>query len=552
MPIDLPASSQINIRGNQNPVTQGINLRQEAMQTALRALNIKVGETAMAEVKAVNTVDDSLRARLISLAYPVTNSAETGKARTANPSTPSAALNADSLMSLLKSASLKLVELEIKGRTLLTFTDRSLKTGTQVSLEFQKGGLLLLPQDPKSPSPGSHQGSWSGIDQPGQSTKNHPGIYSKGVTPGTLSNTPESTLRPTTVQSQTGNRLNSVQLATLQQELRSLLPKQDSNRAAITETLVAANLLSQIIKQPNSTLREQLPVTLQESLSIVANHLRSAEQLSQPAILKQTLSNSGMQLEQKLLSKTSLNTANPDDLNKVESAIRSNELGRILARQDLKAALLYLLSQLPVTASQPPRLQSSPSESLILLLQQFIGAPSRKQKSDSQNSRELLHNVQQLVTKALGKMAFQQLQSLQRTQISPEGVTTQHWQLEIPIRYGHEVQQFSLRIDEEWLNEQQNNNVETPSKVRQWLIKLAFDLPEAGAFHAHLIIVDDSVSASLWAENPSTLTKTQQKLGQLQQRLQKDGVNVKQIECFAGRPAEEKIQLNYSLVDIKT
>lgn len=554
MPIDLPASSQINARGNQNPLTQASNQRQDAMQAALRALNIKVGDTTTAIVRQVNSVDEQLRIRLINLANPVTRSAEAGLARPAGSSSPSTPLSSDQLMTLLKSSTLKLVEIEVKGKTLLAFTDRAVKTGSKLPVELQRNGLLLLNSSPKSPlsaQPGP-QGQTQGQLSSASSSYTQIENQNQRVDTASTRQAPLPTSAPNT------QKLDGLQLATLQQALRASIPQQDANRSAMTETLTVAQQLSEQLRQPASSgLRQQLPASLQQSLHILASHLRTAEQLSHPGTVKNALLNGGMRLEQTLLNKPLLSSAPSADIKTSQGNGNSAELGKILARQDLKAALLYLLTQIPQSASTVPSAQNgpvnSPAESLFLLLQQFTGKSRRDSGSSSNSPKDqLFQAIQQQVFKALGKLSLQQLQSLQRSHTSAEGVNTQHWQVEIPIRYGHEVQQLALRIDEEWVNEHQSSDNESPAKIRQWLIKLAFDLPQAGAFHAHLIIVNDSVTASLWAENPITLHKTQQKLGQLQQRLQHDGIEVKKIECFPGKPVEEKITMNYSLVDIKT
>ena len=81
---------------------------------------------------------------------------------------------------------------------------------------------------------------------------------------------------------------------------------------------------------------------------------------------------------------------------------------------------------------------------------------------------------------------------------------------------------------------------------------LTFNLPERGGFYSQLKVLDDGVSAQMWAERDATLAQAQQGLDKLRRQLQAQGIEVKQLECVKGAPPSQAISLNYALVDITT
>ena len=506
----------------------------------------------------------------------------------------------------------------------MTLTNQSVKVGSDVQLLRENNSLWLISGRPAVNTTGPE------ISPPPSRLIT---AYAELGSNTPLSRNPTSDAKNALNQRVNNNnlpsRLDTEQMGRLHLALRTLMPAQVDDNTPITKPLAVINLLAQQLKQPEQTLlRQQLPPSLQESLHILASHLRTPQQLSQPRFLKQTLTNSGLQFENKLATKPSLNTATDSRTTQSKAILSPSEregilskvlpsatptlskaimskplpvpmlsqltgsstgvnntpynalssqltstlgvsspeaaaaqittpsssiLGKLLARQDLKAALLYLLTQLPPAIPSAVADSNLNGNGLELLLKQFLGQAKGKQSTTAQQSKgEILQQIQQQVTVSLSKILFQQLQSLQRSQPQGEAPPTQHWQLDIPIRYGHEVQNMNLRMDEEWVNDYKQASAHSPDKVRQWLVKLAFDLPDAGSLHAHLVIVEETVSASLWAESPATLSKTQGMLSTLKKRLEKDGVTVSKIECFAGKPVEEQTRLDYSLVDIRT
>lgn len=541
MVIDLPASSQNNLRGNQNPVTQLSAQRQEAVQAALKALNIKSGETVQAVIKSITPVDSQLRARLIQLANPVTDSSQASATKTAtSPDNPNIGGNRglpQLTQQLLQAKTLKLLELVVAGKSLLVFSDKPAKNGQSINVQLYQGSLIVTPQSKPSAA------------------------YTNHIKPESTSNAGAASSQATALTNQ--------QRSVIQTELRSLIPSLDPKHAAspLTQALSSIvafkNLLSAQTLSPTSKQEPALkaiPRTVQEALQQVANQLRTPEQLARPAQLKQALLNSGIQFENKLLT-----SSNPEKL----------------PQQDLKAALLHSLATLTkastsagsaslIATNTPSKTPLSNAahlstggavntaqnpNTLLLVLQQLLqqlASSTVREPLVKISAEQLAPQLHQQILQAINKLLYSQLQSISRSQPSAEGQINQQLQLEIPIRYGHEVHAIQIQLEEDWAQQQAEQAQEAPEKVRKWLVKLAFELPDAGSLHAHITVIQDSVSTSLWAENTTTFDQLQTSIGQLKQRLEKDGCSVKKIECFQGKPNEDSTQLGYALVDIKT
>ncbi len=502
MAIDLPVSSQLAPRGNQNPVNQLVNQRQDTLQAALKALNLKAGETVEALVKTVRQVDPQLRSRLLQFTTPVTDTVSNSAPR-----------NPTAQQQLVLAPKLSLAELNVRGQSLLVYTDKPLKP--------QQSFVLQLGQD----------GFFTATTTPGPQAKN--------------TNEPQGLLTP-------------AQKQTLLAALRDQLPRTPTaatHRASLQATAAANqgyppspcnqgqtdlsdNLLgirrfSQWLQTPaNIGLKHQFPLTLQDSLRHLATMLRSPDQLSQPGQLKSALLNSGLLLESKLAKATNL----PDPAHRPK-----------LLQQDLKAALLHTLQQLKQSMHAPPSTDPAITTTLAPLLKQLKQSHQNTGRPPDIRVQQWLALLHSAVSRSLDSLQLCQLQSLQHA--LETSAQTAHLDLEIPIRYGHELQQMTLKIEEDWLTQYPDDPEKTSEQVRQWKVKLAFELPDAGSFNAHMTVCGAALSASLWLEDPATYARTRASLDQLATKLAKDGCQVRSIECLLGRPPEAATRLSYALVD---
>jgi hypothetical protein len=524
------------------------------VESVARVLDVKVGEVVTGTISEISKVSPQTRQTLIN-AYLEQQAKHPAKGYLAQQPETQSARAKD--IAMLQSPKLQLLQVVVKNQKLLTYTDLPLIKNQPVQLLLKTANQLEVV---------NHAGKPPQNNQP------------------------------------------SPQQVTIQQALRASLPPQASMQpgntptpiqpSEISSSLQTIQLLNQLTQKLGSySMQPLLAKNVQEALKNAASQLRTPEQLARPNQLKQALKDSGVQLEARVkdlssavtagkaatvthrqpaspLSSTGLPvTAKLPTTPKSEQAPASPLNGRPLtpvAQQDLKGALLALLNRLQSTTGQtekssgqtPPKPLSPQQNTLMLLLKNLLqGNPQLAQVKQEIPREVLLQQLQQLVQQSLNKIQYRQLQSLsqQLSQNTDTQVTqAQHWHLELPIRYGQEVHTLSLQIDEDWRQPHQEENKEEQNpdngekKVRQWFVKLCFELPEAGYFHAHLTIVKESVNASLWAENPATLKKAQEQLNLLKERLNKDGIEVKSLDCFPGKPPQQQNRLGYSLVDIKT
>ena len=507
--------------------------QQTSVESLARVLNLKVGETVNGSVIQASQTTPETRQTLLQAYLQQQSKAPTTGARANNPAI-------SEQVALLQSAKLQLVKLQVGPQQLLTFTEIPVKPQQQVQLQLNANNALTLIRAT------SENGN-------------------ANVTPRTGSADAPPILK---------------------QALRSVLPNHApihnlEQGRQLSDSLQASLLLNQLTQKLGSYSAQTLvPKTLQDALKTVAIHLRTPEQLSQPHTLKQALQNSGVQLEARLkqLGQTPAPTSKSASAAMPTTTATSGRpvtaANPSLPVQDIKAALLQLLqrtqgdgrgSQATTQSPSPNPLNpasQAQANTLITLLKTLLqGAPQLTQVKQEIPREALIQQLQQLVQQALNKIQYQQLQSLsRRLQGAQDGaaMSGSHWQIEMPLRYGNEVYPLHLQFEEQWVHrkeEQEKSNSkseEEPSKQRKWIVRLSFELPDAGFFHAHLHIINEAINASLWAENPVTLKKAQSQLTTLQQRLSKAGVEVKSLDCFPGKPNQQDNRLSYSLVDIKT
>jgi len=516
-------------------------------QREFSATILKLGSSALAQVIQTTPASDAQRQRLIKLYTEVPGS---------QPQTPSqdrlTQLPAR-LQSLLQSPSLALVELKLQGQLQLALATAPLKAGQTVEVRQTSSGALQI------------------------------------VTSTTPSNA--NTL-------ETQGRLT--------QALKTALP-QHAQGENLSGQLGKLQLLQQLIQSQPSGMDSALKQQLLHSLKQVLQQPASAQQLSQPEQLKQQLTKSGPAMESQLkgllAGPTKSLTAQPSTalqplndkpllpatpnlglkanrLNTTKNTQTENHAAQDLTQgkaqptittqpkellsNDLKALLLasLQLSQAPLSSAPTPaktsELDQALAKLLAPLLQRNTPLPSTPQDMTQLSSEKLLALLQHQLQKMLGRVQLQQLQALnKRLQSTESGPALQHLQLELPVRHGTELYSLTIHIDEEihYQEKEQDEDKQRDGEreqVRQWQVKLAFDLPQGGRLHAHLSIINESVNASLWAEDPQLLSKAREHLAELRERMVKDGLEVKNLDCFAGSPPLAAIELRYNLVDIKT
>lgn len=550
----------------------------EQIKTITKVLDLKIGSQFVADVQKVVQATPDERAQLIksieaNLAHLNKNSAAPAVKELINQLVEQ--------KNLAQTPALKLVTLSVNtpivtvtnpaisapvhvpvtapaSTTLLTYTNQPIQIGQTLLMQLAEGQRLTLLQ----PLTKAEVAVVSALLQ----TLN---LKSTTVTPNTANATIDS---PSALLEQ--NKIASTKAnEAISETLRRLLPQKDKGQ----DLLSSLPKITQFIQQlPIADRKEWLSSQVQQSLKTLSNHIRLTDQLSNPKLVEMSLKNNGQSFEHKLaqLLRSQTDSAaiaiNPAPV-KLENPLLSNSKLTAspqmpiekMATQDLKGALLGLLHQLDTELeTTKPTLPGTPVTSeplkntLAIALPQFLGMLVNKQQGElnqKQLRTQLVMLMHQYTLGSIAKIQLQQVHTLnhqlgQADQTQP----TQSWQFEVPVRQGHDVHPLHIQMEQQWVDEQNENAEQNTTRVRQWNVMLTFALPVVGQFYAQLNLLGESLSAKFWAENENTLLEAKNKIDGLTAQLEKEGIQVTQMQCVPGLPPKPKMSFSYSLVDIKT
>lgn len=487
-----------------NMITGLQEARSERLNTLGQLLSMGIGSSKTATVEKLAPVTPEQRQQLLN------RTLETLMQLTQKPASDTQRGQISQLLEqqqLLKSPLLKLVQVQINNRPLITYTDKPVQVGQQLTLNLAESNRLVQLAD--SPKPAAANSAQSASQNPTET-----------------------------------QRLNQELLA---QALRRVLPLRDQ------PALVDA--LPKIQSLPLTHRQELFTPSVQEALKNLAQQLRTPTQLSHPTLLRNALQNSGAFFERKLgrTLSTPGDNARPMPLDSAQAAR--------LSAGDVKGALLQLLHRVGAELAQqgiqagsknplPPGLALPTQVDLSQFLEQLANR-ARPELRDRVARTQLMMLLHQQTLSSLARVQFQQLHAVNHQQAQAEtGQPTQSWVLEVPVKYGQENHNLQLELDQDWV-EREGDGRES-RKVRQWQLLLSFPLPEAGNFYAQLTLVENQVAAKLWAEQPGTLQEAKEKMAQLKQQLEAKGIEVTRLECLAGAPPLKARPLEYALVDVTT
>lgn len=594
--------------------------KREALAALSHSLNLAIGKTVSAHITATEPVSADERAELLKQ----TNAALAQIKPAANKAfTPAQQADINRLMqqqTLLQAPALKWVQLLVNNRPLLTYSDRPLVAGQRLSVQLQGPQKLVLldilsAQAARAPSLSTTgkliSSNLAASNLPSSALKSGENInvllqaavaelaraiptadsraalikilletaaHTTTPSAGNSLGTEQATKTPSASNPRLGlpyadargystsNTQNPAQLSSKQlmgervlgEQLRRLLPHQDAPNLLLSA-------VTQLQQLPNARKLALLSPSVAQALKTIAAQIRAPEQLAQPKLLAEAVKRSGVFFEQQL----SASAAQTGD-------VSSNHSARTLFAQDLKGALLTLLSR---TTQELTGDQQPPSSTQTLSLLQKLSKPSQplgtlspliaklepniavfvqqllqkpvKELSDKELRSQLLMLLQQHSVHSLAKIQLQQLHNLNHELDSQDKpAPTSVWQTELPVKHHGEVQQLQLRIEREWVDEQNGQQAAAkPRKIKQWSVTLRFDLPKLGEFCAELTIIDTQVKATLWAAQTRTFSHLNQALQGLRQQLEQEGIDVKSLECKCGMPPTKALALSYSLID---
>lgn len=569
----------------------------EQAQLLSKVLGIKINEPFLAQVEQLAKASPEERAQLTE---QIAKSLSQLNPNSTAPATKALINQLLAQQAMVQSGDLKLVTLNTQGinqqpQSLLTYTDLLLEQGQPLLLKLDiNQRLVILGTLAKLGLNYAQFQAFTTIEleQYLKPLLNRQGTIAQNTytAPGNIS---PVTLKNPALQI-SGQQQQTNTLDALRNSIINLLPRKDLGQDLLTNMQW---ITQQVQKMPLQERNQWFTSELQQALKTLANHLRSPQELTNPKLLASALRNSGVYFEQKLTGLIPADQQNTPDATKatgtiIKPEVMTNMVGLNknalppkdpllntdkslntsknpdqLIKQDLKGALLSVLHNIeqeleplaPLLTGKSPTasLLQATQPQLAQLFAQLMGMPSaniqNKELSQKNLRAQLMMLLQQHTLGSLAKIQLQQFHALNhKLDQADSAQPTQSWQFEIPLRHGQETHHLHLQLEYQWVDEETTKEKETPNKTKQWQIMLGFNMDSIGQFYVQLTLLGNSLSANFWAERISTLEKTRSKLDELQQQLEREGINIKSMQCLVGLPTKPKMSLGYSLVDIQT
>jgi hypothetical protein len=166
--------------------------------------------------------------------------------------------------------------------------------------------------------------------------------------------------------------------------------------------------------------------------------------------------------------------------------------------------------------------------------------PSRAVKGGKEDDLEILLKF---AAAAVSRVQSHQLASLEQTRINADGNQQTTWQLEIPMRNGHEIVPMQVKVQREDTQEKDNSkdkdeNEPKEARDKLWKIDLAFDLSPLGALQVQAQLLRGKLSSQLWAERADSAELINRELAYLRDRLIAAGLEVGELACSQGVPPQ--------------
>lgn len=497
------------------------------LEQLLATLKLQIGQKAEASVTRVVLLTEAEQQQLLA-------------ARGAEK--PSA--GQQTLLSVLRDPGVKLVELTIRDHPVTTLTNLPLARNSQIQVLVTPKGLLLLPPASTSVAqpPPSPVGSLP-VQSPALATNSLQRALpatNPGTAGGVLAG--ERTLiapvnRPVT-ESQTLPQSAAPAKTLLAAATSQALPIAQPLKTLLGAAEAAQRLIARAPSLPGS------PVT---ELGILLNKISSLPidvTAIKPDTLRQAMNTSGLFYERRLVAESATGR---------EREIQPSPL----SERDLKG-LLILLTQWnggQSLATPAPGGQSSPDTlaQLMMSLARLWSprqAPAKGEPAQSQLSRA----VQTLAEKSLAQVQLQQFRTL-NTRLQ-EGAAPAQWHLDIPLKlpdaYGNlYLQLFEPRTAAEEKKSDRQRKSRKPGGGR-WRVFLELELDQLGVLAAEVSVEEKAVEATLWSANDDLRHRVHAQLESLRGDLESQGIEVTDLRCSANPPPEQKIRLDYALIDVKT
>jgi Flagellar hook-length control protein FliK. len=466
------------------------------------------------------------------------------------------------LIAVLQDPEVKLAELTIRDRSIATLTNLPLQQNAKVQVLVTHRGLLVLPSviPTETPPVLSPKPAPAGLPLvqaaplPVQPTPS-------ATTPLPVQvNTPPAGPAPTaaissqpTVQPAVPAPVTDIPVA---KTPSTPLPVAVSGKekllaAAVSQTLPAAQPLKALLRSEvalRGLVTRSPPESVPPSLVKLGEALTKIAQLGvdptkvNPDSLRQAMNASGLFYERRLVAENVVRRAGEPP-------------AQPLVERDIKGALIQL-SQWVVgqTFTPAPAVQTT-SDTLAQLMMSLtrLFAP-RSESPKGAPTRGLDRAVQELVEKSLAQVQLQQYRTLS-SQVQDPTAPAQ-WHLDTPLKlpdgYGNlYMHLFEPRppVEEKASGKQKRTKKEGKGR---WRVFLELELDHMGALAAEIAVQDKNVEATLWAEDDDLRERANAQLTQLRQDLEQQGMVVTDLRCSDNPPPDQKIRLDYALIDVKT
>ncbi len=357
-------------------------------------------------------------------------------------------------------------------------------------------------------------------------------------------------------------------LRPVMQALSKWLPLQNDLRSSLA-TVAAATELAPVQAPTSASAGVQpqpLPENLRQVLHQLISNLPRQEQVTQPAELKQAISQSGTALETSLLRGTDGRTTsagNPPSALPPGTGPEARSLENLLqqiAPGDLKSLLIVTLSTMITQLQQSPAGSPLPQnwESLVNWLTQQVATfaagtaahPLTFPSNSSHSSQTPLNTaldageILRALAQSLARIQVNQLNAVHHNlTANADGTNTQVWFVELPIQ-GQRLDSVQLRLEKECAREEKKKQ-----QSARWKLILAFDLESVGPFQSHVLYTDGTVSATFWAAQQNTLRLVTSELPKLRKGLVDWGLQVGDLTVRKGTPPPPQSPLSRQLID---
>jgi flagellar hook-length control protein FliK len=277
----------------------------------------------------------------------------------------------------------------------------------------------------------------------------------------------------------------------LTETIRRFLPVQQS--PAIFIEKLANN-------QPLLIANKTVPEALKQLAQQILHQLPKKTALTNPLGLKQSIDNSGLFLESKLL--------------------QSEDAPVLKSQADFKATTLKFIQALKQQASIPLPSELKNTEHETLNLKQL--------QNDAESS--------------MAKMILDQIASLPK-----EESIKQVWQLELPYLSDQKtIENIVIEIEHDKNKQEQPEN-------DNWTVNITLDPPRLGKLHCKISCISGTINTHFWSHSSETNHLVSQNLDFLKSRLEASGLKTGQIKAHNSPPESFKkvIEYPHKLIDEK-